>query len=330
MTLLNDLPRPMLGMGTWAIGGPMRMGELALGWGDVDDRESRRAIARAADLGVRLFDTADAYGTGHSESLLGEVLGGRPEIAIATKFGFVIDPATRELTGNDASPTYIRAACEASLRRLRRELIDLYQLHIGDLEGDPAAAVQETLEGLAREGKIAAYGWSTDLAERPALWRPSALFRAVQLEHNVLAPNAAMMAGAFAAGRLALCRAPLAMGLLGGRYGQGSTMPAGDVRAGAPPWLRYYTDGRPSPAFLHRLDAVRELLRGGGRTLAQGALGWLWATSDAAVPIPGFRSVAQVEDNAGALAHGPLPATVVAEIARLLAEAQREAGPSQR
>jgi aryl-alcohol dehydrogenase-like predicted oxidoreductase len=90
------------------------------------------------------------------------------------------------------------------------------------------------------------------------------------------------------------------------------------VRGIAPEWLSYFADGRPAPEWLARVDAVREVLTSDGRTLVQGALGWLWARSARTVPIPGCRTVAQVEENAGALEHGPLTAEQVAQIASLL------------
>ncbi len=108
-----------VGMGCWAIGGPFWRGDTPVGWGQVDDAESTRAIHRALDLGVTFFDTADVYGAGHSERVLGAALGGRRgEVVIATKFGNVFDEETRAITGADQSPAFIRQACEASLRRL--------------------------------------------------------------------------------------------------------------------------------------------------------------------------------------------------------------------
>jgi aryl-alcohol dehydrogenase-like predicted oxidoreductase len=113
-------------------------------------------------------------------------------------------------------------------------------------------------------------------------------------------------------------RGPLAMGLLTGKYTESTRLGPDDVRGIAPDWLDYFQDGRPAPAFLARIDAVREVLRSGGRTLAQGAIGYLWGRSDKTVPIPGCRTVAQVEENAGALAFGPLTKDQVGEVDKLL------------
>ena len=108
-----------LGLGCWAIGGPWTFDGRPAGWGPVDDAESIRAIHRAVDLGVTLFDTADVYGAGHSERVLGRALAGhRDEVVISTKFGLLFDEATREGGGDDVSPAYIRRACDATLERL--------------------------------------------------------------------------------------------------------------------------------------------------------------------------------------------------------------------
>jgi aryl-alcohol dehydrogenase-like predicted oxidoreductase len=114
-------------------------------------------------------------------------------------------------------------------------------------------------------------------------------------------------------------RGPLAMGLLSGKFDASSRLPSDDVRGSGAPWLTAFeADGRPKQAFLDGLAAIRELLTSDGRSLVQGALGWIWARSGRTVPIPGFKSVAQAEENAGALAHGPLPAERLAEIDDLL------------
>jgi aryl-alcohol dehydrogenase-like predicted oxidoreductase len=156
-----------MGLGCWAIGGPFWAGETPLGWGKVDDEESVRAIHAALDLGVNLFDTANVYGAGHSERVLARAFAGiRSRVVIATKFSAVFDETTRQLTGSDTSPAGIRAACEDSLHRLNTDYIDLYQFHDNDFPPDKAEPVRETLERLVEEGKIRAYGWSTDYPVR--------------------------------------------------------------------------------------------------------------------------------------------------------------------
>jgi aryl-alcohol dehydrogenase-like predicted oxidoreductase len=307
-----------IGFGCWAIGGPFTDGGKPDGWGEVDDGESVAAIRRALERGVTFFDTADCYGAGHSEQVLGKALAGRrDEAVIATKFGYTFDAGQRAITGQDASPGYIRQACRASLRRLGTERIDLYQLHVGDLPAGQAEEAAATLEELADEGLIRAYGWSTDDPARAALFAGGPRCAAVQHEINVLADTPAMLAACAAHDLASVARGPLAMGLLTGKYGAATTLPADDVRA-VQPWVAYFDDGRPAPAWLARLDAVRDVLADGGRTLAQGALGWLLARSPRVVPIPGVRTVAQAEQNAAALRTGPLRPAEMAEIDRLL------------
>jgi aryl-alcohol dehydrogenase-like predicted oxidoreductase len=307
-----------IGFGCWAIGGPFNMDGRPDGWGKVDDDESVAAVRRAVELGVSFFDTADVYGAGHSEEVLGRALAGRrDEVVIATKFGYTFDVGRRAIIGEDASPGYIRRACRASLRRLGTDRIDLYQLHLGEL---PAAQAQETagtLEDLVADGLIRAYGWSTDDPQRAAAFAGDAHCAAIQHELNVLADAPAMLAFCDAHNLASIDRSPLAMGLLTGKYGASSQLPPDDVRA-AQPWVGYFAGGRPAPAWLTRLDAVREVLTSGGHTLAQGALCWLLARSQRTVPIPGIRTVAQAEQNAAALRLGPLAAAEMAEIARLL------------
>jgi aryl-alcohol dehydrogenase-like predicted oxidoreductase len=309
-----------LGMGCWAIGGPFWMGTQPVGWGEVDDDESIRAIHRALELGVTLFDTSDAYGTGHSERVLGRALAGRrDEAVIATKWGNTYDEATRQLTGEDASPGYLRWALEASLRRLGTDRVDLYQLHLGGLPIEQAEALLDTLEELVGEGKIRAYAWSTDSPERAAAFAAGAHCTAVQHVLSVLEDAPEMLAVCDAHDLASVNRAPLAMGLLTGKFTPTSTLGSDDVRGIAPDWLTYFRDGRPAPEWLDRVAAIREVLTADGRTLGQGALGWIWARSGRTIPIPGCRTVAQVEENAGAMAYGPLPAARVAEVESLLA-----------
>ena len=307
-----------IGLGCWAIGGPFSMDGMPDGWGEVDDGESVAAVRRAVELGVSFFDTADVYGAGHSEQVLGRALAGhRDEVVIATKFGYTFDPGQRAITGEDASPGYIRRACEASLRRLGTDRIDLYQLHLGEL---PAAQVQEvagTLEELVADGLIRSYGWSTEDPQRVAAFADGTHCAAIQHPLNVLADAPGMLAACDAHDLASVNNGPLAMGLLTGKYGPASRLPADDVRS-TQPWVGYFAAGRPVPAWLARLDAIREVLTSGGRTLAQGALGWLLARSPRTVPIPGIKTVAQAEQNAAALQLGPLPAVHMAEIARLL------------
>jgi aryl-alcohol dehydrogenase-like predicted oxidoreductase len=307
-----------IGFGCWAIGGSFTMDGRPDGWGEVDDDESVAALRRALELGITFFDTADVYGAGHSEEVLGRALAGhRDEVVIATKFGYTFDAGRRAITGQDTSPGYIRQACRASLRRLGTDQIDLYQLHVGDLPADRACEVGGTLDQLVADGLIRAYGWSTHDPKRAATFANDAHCAAIQHELNVLTDAPDMLAVCDSFNLASINNSPLAMGLLSGKYSSASQLPADDVRA-AQPWVHYFTDGRPAPQSLARLDAIREVLADGGRALAQGALCWLLARSPRTVPIPGIRTVRQAEQNAAALGLAPMPPADMAEIARLL------------
>jgi aryl-alcohol dehydrogenase-like predicted oxidoreductase len=240
-------------------------------------------------------------------------------VVIATKFSAVFDETTRQVTGSDASPAGIRAACEASLRRLSTDYIDLYQFHDNGYPPDKAEPVREMLETLVKEGKIRAYGWSTDFPERVEIFAQGPRCVAIQLQLNVLDDNPTVIAQCEKYNLAALNRGPLAMGLLTNRYTGGTRLSADDVRGEkSPEWMKYFIDGKPNVDWLGKRDAVREILISNGRTVAQGALAWLWARSQKTLPIPGFRTVAQVKENAGAMQLGPLTTEQMREIDRIL------------
>lgn len=220
-----------LGMGCWAIGGPAWLGETPIGWGEVDDDESVRAIHVALELGVTFFDTANVYGAGHSERVLGRALSGsRTGAVVATKFNALFDEKTRQVTGSDASPDGIRRACEESLRRLDTDYIDLYQFHDNGYPAESAAPVRETLEALVEEGKILSYGWSTDFPDRAEVFAQGPSCTAIQLQLNVLDDNPAVIAVCERNDLAAICRGPLAMGLLTNKYGADTRPSPDDVR----------------------------------------------------------------------------------------------------
>lgn len=309
-----------LGLGCWAIGGPAWRGETPVGWGKINDDDSIAAINRAIDLGITFFDTADVYGAGHSERVLGEALGSRrSEVVIATKFSNVFDEEKKQITGSDASPGYIKQACDASLSRLQTDYIDLYQFHNGGYDIDRAEEVMDTLERLVEAGKIRSYGWSTDDPDRARLFAKGEHCTAIQHQMNVLAGRTPALPVCEELDLASINRGPLAMGLLSGKYNRESELPSDDVRGkNAPTWMKYFSGGKPSEEFLEKLGKIREVLTDGGRTLVQGALAWLWGVSAKPVPIPGFKTVNQVEENARALEFGPLDSTAIRQIDELL------------
>lgn len=153
----TDLLVSEIGFGAWAIGGGAMIGNTAIGWGDADDSVSANAIHAALDAGINFFDTADIYGLGHSEELLGKIIGHNKEIVIATKGGNV--SRNNQFTF-DYSKQYILNACEASLRRLNREVIDYYQLHTARLNHLQSGECIEAMQLLQQQGKIRYWGIS--------------------------------------------------------------------------------------------------------------------------------------------------------------------------
>ena len=309
-----------VGLGCWAIGGPFYRGETPVGWGVVDDDELIRAVQQALDLGVTFLDTSNVYGTGHSERVLAKALAGRrSQVVLATKFGNLFNEDTRQVTGADASPASIRRQCEESLRRLDTDYIDLYQFHLGGHDLDQALEVRETLEDLVKDGLIRWYGWSTDDPVRAKLFAEGVHCTAVQHQINVLTDAPEMLALCSRENLASVDRGPLAMGLLTGKFKLDTTLGIDDVRGTrAPDWMNFFKNGKPNPEWHKKVEAIREILTSGGRSMAQGALAWLWARSPLTVPIPGFRTVAQVEDNAGAMRFGPLAAEQMKEIDALM------------
>jgi aryl-alcohol dehydrogenase-like predicted oxidoreductase len=169
------------------------------------------------------------------------------------------------------------------------------------------------------EGKIRTYGWSTDLPDRLEFFSQGPNCTAVQVQLNVLDTNWPIVALCEKYDLAALNRGPLAMGLLTDKYTAETRIPVDDVRGvKSQPWMKYFKNGMPNPEWLSRRDAVREVLSSNGRSVAQGALAWLWAYSPQNLPIPGFRTVAQAQENAAAMQFGPLTSGQMQEIDHLL------------
>jgi len=304
-----------LGLGTARIGGlGWKTNDLIVHYRQDQVDAAIRAIHRAIDLGIDFFDTADVYGAGLSERILGQALARRRHrVVLATKFGEAFDEETRQPTDEEPSPAFVRRACEASLRRLNTDYIDLYLFHIRDYDLERAGEVRQTLEDLVDEGKIRYYGWSTDDLERARFFAEGRHCTAVEHRLNILMDAPDMLALCDEQDLASINRIPLAVGMLSGRWTANTQLPDDDRRS------QFFE----IPRFLQDLEAVRAMgtvLTRDGRTFVQGALGWIWARSPRAVPVPGFRTIEQVEEDAGALRLGPISAEQMQEIEQLKLE----------
>ena len=305
-----------MGMGCWAIGGTWRFLDIPGGWGEVDDNESIRAIHTALDSGINFFDTAATYGTGHSEHIVGKALAQhRDKVVIATKFGFNVNENAKHVTryGKDGEVLLnLRRDCEASLRRLNTDYIDLYQLHVWDYSNSLAKTLVEALEVLVDEGKIRYYGWSTDSVESARIFASGEHCVAIQHDLNVVKDAKEMLLLCEQLNLASVNRSPLARGALTGKYNKDTVFASNDVRQ----------DGWSMETFfvptLAKLDAISEILTSEGRTLAQGALAWIWARSNTTIPIPGIRTVKQALENAKAMTFGALKPEQMRQIEELL------------
>lgn len=317
----SDLEVSALGMGCWAIGGPWTWAQpgrdpYPAGWGQMDDVESIRAIQTAVDLGITLFDTAANYGAGHSEVVLGKgLLGRRDKVVIATKFGHIVNEAAKTVYGDSEQilPN-VRRDVENSLRRLQTDTIDIYQLHEGSYDPELALALRDELETLVSEGKIRWYGWSTDLVDRARVFADGPHCTSIQFRLNALFDNAEMRQLCQAHNLAGLNKDPLSRGILTGKFTQNTTFPADDIRS------QMNFAGVEIVRRLGAVDALHDVFTAGGRTMAQGAICYIWGLDERMVPIPGFKNVKQVEDNAGALAFGPMSAAEVAQVQAIVAE----------
>ncbi|MFK7997682.1 MAG: aldo/keto reductase [Granulosicoccus sp.] len=314
--LNNDVAR--IGMGCWAIGGPFHAGTESWAYTNTNDEQSRRTLHAALDAGVQVFDTAPAYGAGHSERLLGDALKGRQDAVIVTKLGVGIDEKTRQVTGEDTDPENVSVAIEASLARLQREQIDVVLLHLNSLAVEKAEVLFDAMEKAVAAGKVGAIGWSTDYPDSINAMAGRESFKFVEHGMNILMDVPTIQATVKEHNLTAFIRSPLAMGVLTGKYGPDSVMSKDDIRSSDAEWMEYFSQGRPSEDYLSKLESLRELLQSDGRTLVQGVLGWLLAKSEFNIPVPGARTPEQVIENAGAIEFGPLRGEVMDEIEGLI------------
>ena len=289
-----------ISLGTWAFGGD---------WGTVGEDDAYAALNRAIDLGANFLDTADVYGDGHSEKLIGRLLKDRPgdEIFVATKAGRRLDPHTAEGYNRENLTAFV----ERSLRNLGVEALDLLQLHCPPTEAYRQDSTFEALDELQREGKIRNHGVSVEKVEeaRMALDYPGV--KTVQIIFNVFRQKPAEEFFPLAEERNVgiLARVPLASGLLSGKMSADRAFDEGDHRnfnRNGEAFDRGETfSGVDFETGLRAAEELKEFVPE-GHTLAQFALRWILMHPAVSCAIPGGKNPAQVEDNVAAAAMPPL------------------------
>ena len=280
-----------IGFGAWAIGGGAMIGNTAIGWGETNDDESVKAIHASIDAGITFFDTADIYGLGHSEELLGRTIGKKKDFLLATKVGNVSRDGQFTV---DYSKKHILNACDASLTRLQRDVIDYYQLHSARMQHLQQGECIEAMQELQQQGKIRYWGLSLNTFE-PG---PDAEFlihsnqgNGFQLVLNLLNQKAlTLIKNANEKGYGIIARMPLQFGLLTGKFDKHVSFEMNDHRK-----------KRLTPEVIEAankvLEPVWDLCQKYNCTKTQLALSFILSYPQVSTLIPGIRTVEQAEQN---------------------------------
>jgi aryl-alcohol dehydrogenase-like predicted oxidoreductase len=274
-----------IGFGAWAIGG----NQFGNSYGPTDDEESLRAITAAVDLGCNFFDTADVYGHGHSEELLGRALKGRrQEVILATKGGsdFYHEPPRLNFT-----EAHLMYAVEQSLKRLGTDTIDLYQLHNPPFSVIESGRLFDPLEKLKAQGKIRFYGISIHDPQEGLLAMKMGKPSTIQVVYNYLRRDAAeeLFPRAIAEGIGIIAREPLANGFLAAKYTKDSVFPVGDIRH---QWPSKY-----QAQLVSQVESYKKTMGESPLTLAQTAIRFALAQPAVSTVIPGCKTIHQTEEN---------------------------------
>lgn len=288
----TDLLVSEVGFGAWAIGGPAKVGDVAIGWGNTDDNVSIAAIKAALDKGINFFDTADFYGLGHSEELLGNTLSREEDLVIATKVGHRV--ADDQSIYTDYGYDHIMHSCEASLGRLKRDCIDFYQLHTAKVADITNGECIRALEDLQQAGKIRYWGVSLNTFDpdpEAAYLLQHNLGSGLQLVLNILNQHALPIireAGEKEMGIIA--RMPLQFGLLTRKFSQSSTFSVSDHRS-----------ARLTSEFIaqanQELDPIYQMTNKYGTSPAGFALSYILSYPQISTVIPGMKNPDQVQGN---------------------------------
>jgi myo-inositol catabolism protein IolS len=292
----------VIGLGLWAIGGSY--------WGPTDDRESLSTIDAALDIGVNLFDTADVYGGGHSEELLGQAIKGRRDkFVVTTKIGWIDFDGERGRSAYDTVEKLI-AGVESNLQRLQMDYIDVIQSHI-DFRDPTMEIFVQGFQKLQRDGKVRAYGVSTSDFEYLKAFNADDNCATLQTDYSILNRTAEAEIFPYCQEHNLgiLVRGPLAMGILTGKFSPETRFGPDDFRR------RWRENPEEYEVFLDDLAKVEKLRPlAEGRTLAQLALQFVIAHPAVTAAIPGAKKPKQVRDNAGAAL---LPRLIADELGRI-------------
>ena len=287
----TDLLVSEIGFGAWAIGGGAMIGNTAIGWGDADDQISTNAIYKAIDAGINFFDTADIYGLGHSEELLGKTIGDKKEIIIATKVGNV--SRNNEFTV-DYSKKYILHACDVSLKRLKREVIDHYQLHSARIQHLENAECIEAMNQLQREGKIRYWGISLntfDPLPEADFFIENKIGSGFQVVLNLLNQKAlSLLKRSAGNGYGIIVRMALQFGLLTGKFDKEANFSSNDHR-------RNRLTGDVIETSNKSLKPVWELCKKYNCSKTELALSYILSYPEVSTIIAGIRTAEQVQLN---------------------------------
>ncbi|ORY52927.1 aldo/keto reductase [Rhizoclosmatium globosum] len=279
--------------------GAMGMSEF---YGSTDDAASLGTLKHAVAIGCTFWDTADMYGIGHNERLIGrffaENSAARDNVFLATKFGIRRDPVTKLPLGLDSSPAYVRAACEASLERLGVKSIDLYYQH----RVDPNTPIEDTVKAMAelvKEGKVKYLGLSEASAETIRRAHKIHPITAYQVEYSPWTTDIednGILETCNELGIAVIAYSPLGRGFLTGRYKSPDDFEEGDYRRNNPRF-----QGEAFTKNLELVDALTQLATKKGCTVSQFTLAWVMAQGPNVIPIPGTKSSTRLDENFGAL-----------------------------
>lgn len=288
----TDLKVCEVGFGTWGIGGPAMAQDIPIGWGEVDDETSINALKTAYELGVNFYDTADFYGLGHSEELLGRVFGDKKDVIIATKVGHRLDE--NDSIYVDYSKEHILRSCNESLERLKRDTIDFYQLHTAKRDHLEKGECVEAMEMLKEKGKIRYWGVSLNTynpyPEADFIFE-NKLGSGLQVVLNIINQRSLdIIEEAHQKGMGIIARMPLQFGLLTGKFDKNTRFDEDDHRHFRlkPPILE---------ASLDALDNVWHLTEKYNVTKTELSLSFILSFEGVSTVIPGIKTPEQAVKN---------------------------------